>query len=318
MTTASSSRFGSAMDAFSESYDRESTERLNALNEVTEEIARVEQALASLQLQLASLREAREDNALAVTTTPSKAAVGRARLRELLIADRDLLAQRAQEMVDAAAAREARVDEAMKHGEAAELVAEITKFESETMKVLDAIPASMRPVLMAGYEGWRTKLEEHRQFALGDAPTASGEPLHLELAYAIDAPEGMADLFTALLPVLPPVRVREGDTALELSARFAAQVTAAVRSAFASLGVDGVECYFGEFEGLVAVEAEVPEQFPVAAPRLHELLNDAFAEAFGHADLRAARLTVVAYNAGVDYLLPPEEDAIGETEELQR
>ncbi len=195
------------MSTFDADFDKLIEERDASLKDVTAEIARVEEALTNLQVQLVELESSKSGIQGEIDNATSKTASGNALLFELLSGRAVPMKERAAEMTAAQQEQEGRVAEALVDDVGSELVKTYNKFINETVPILDSLPESYRPMLLGAHDETITKLRAHVDKARGAKIKAKGAQVNIEIAYAVDAPDDLAELVTLIIPVDPTVQM---------------------------------------------------------------------------------------------------------------
>jgi uncharacterized protein YoxC len=288
----------------SEAEERQKTE----LGEVDKEVENLQVAVANLQQQLEALAGFREE------------LLGKAQR----IADEEV--QRSYDAIFAAlrdqnqalAARSRLVDEARtaseeavaaymeENEEVAALVQEVEQFKASVEPTLDNLPASYRTVILAHHEGVVARLEEHMAAARSKPVAIEADELSLDVVYAVDAPEGAAELLMFVLPVDEAVHTGWFEREEDLQVHVAARVIEGLYRACHTQNLTGVQAIYGGHQGLLAVEVELPED--VAPDPLVEALDAHLGEALAAVEeIRATHLVPRPVRLAVDHLLPPED-----------
>jgi len=224
--------------------------------------------------------------------------------------------ERAAEMTAAQQEQEGRVAEALVDDVGSELVKTYNKFINETVPILDSLPESYRPMLLGAHDETITKLRAHVDKARGAKIKAKGAQVNIEIAYAVDAPDDLAELVTLIIPVDPTVQMEWNLRSEDLETWLAARCVQGIYQGFHALGIPEAQCFFGEHNGMLVVEAEVPEGQDKSASDVQKALDKSFATAFSTAgELDRSKVKVIAYCASVDYLLPSDGDEEYEEEE---
>ncbi len=295
------------MTSFDNDYDKQIAERGEQLVEVGGEIERIQEALESLQSQLEQLRATKSALEAAESQSITKVEAGNQLLFETLQARAAALVERNQELVQLNQQRDQRVAEALIDETGSKLMSDYNKFETETMPVLEALPESYRPLLLAKHDETKAALAAHVEAARGGPVTSDEDPIVVEVAYAIDAPDGPAELITLIIPVPASVQVAWAERAEDLHTHLAARAVQGVYQGFHLLGIPESQCFFGEHHEMLVVEAEIPEGHVKQPDEVQAALDAAFEEAFSTAgELQRAKVRAQPYRAPTEYLLPPE------------
>ncbi len=298
------------MRTFDVDFDKSVGERDASLSEVSSAIDRVTEELQGLQTQLAELQATKAGIAAEQAQALSKPEAGYALLFELLGSSVDHLAARTSEMVSLVSEQQARVVTAMADETGVELKATYDKFVNETVPILHSLPEAYRPMLLHAHEDTIAKLKAHVDAARGEPVVAHGESVVVELAYAVDAPEVFVDLVILMVPVDRLVHSRWDERQEDLMTGVLARAVQAVYAAFHAVGVADAQCFFGDHNGMLVIEAEVPEGHDKSVGEVRTALENGFASTFSSAtELTRAKLEVTAHLVDLEYLLPPEDSA---------
>lgn len=276
------------------------------LEEVDQEVQSLEQSIQNLQQQLEALQKFRGELVERSTrideeeTQRTYAAIFGALGHQV----EDLQA-RAAKVAEAEAAGAAALADAMKDSATAPLLKEYEQFKTQIEPTLSSLPESYRSVILQHHEGVVAKLREHLAQA-GTAPVqVEGDPVSVDLVFAVDAPEGAVELVMLVLPVQEETYTGWHARGEDLQTWFAARVVQALYQAAATLGQPAAQAMFGGHQGLLAIEMEIGGGNP---EEVAETLEAAFAAAVAAPELQAAGVTVQPRRVSVDHLLPPEED----------
>jgi chaperonin cofactor prefoldin len=303
------------IEAFDKDFESSQQARVEQLQELDEEIARIEEALRSLQSQLQQLTTTKGELETAGAAAGDRIEGGNALLFQVLSKHVTALVERNESFGKKLAEQQARVAAAAADEVGLKLVEDVRKFEEETLPVLDHLPESYRPLLLQKHEETKAQLKAHLDAALGEPVEVQGEGIHIDVAYAIDAPEGMAELVTLIIPVPPSVQVDWEGRNDDLLTQFAARAVQGVYQAFRALGLPAAQCFFGEHHDMLVVEAELPEGNERSPEQVQAEVDKAMSAAFaGAAELQRARVEATPYRAATEYLLPPVEGELEEDE----
>lgn len=284
------------------------TQQQTELAEVDKEVENLQQAVNNLQQQLQALARFREELIQKAgvidqeETQRSYEAIFGA-----LTQQSALLTERAKLVAEADAAQQAALSEYLKeNSEIAALLTEYEQFKSTVEPTLGALPDSYRSVIEAHHATVVARLREHVGAAGSSPAELEAEALDVEVVYAIDAPDGQAELLMLVLPVEDAVHTAWFDREDDLQLRLAARVVQGLYTACHAQGLAGVQAMSGGHQGLLALEMELPEGITQEA--MAQSLSEAFTGALeGVAELQAARVNVRVLPVSVDHLLPPEE-----------
>jgi hypothetical protein len=217
---------------------------------------------------------------------------------------RDVLAERADEITRSEAERMAMVEEVLSGSDLADQLVEYNQFKSAVEPSLAQMPESYRSVVMGHHNKVVDSLRQRMHSMLGEPVHADGGTVQLEVVYAVDAPEGEPELLVVVTPIDVAAHEEWADRAESLQLRLAARVVQAVYQACHTSGLQGVEVMAGGHRGLLALEVDLSgagSQFGVAVEeRLQAVLHKA-------AELEAANVSVTIRQVEADHLLPPNE-----------
>jgi hypothetical protein len=277
------------------------------IKEVDLEVENLRKAVANLQQQLDALGRFR-DELVGKGARIDEEEVRRTydRVFQALSSQREALAARAAAVVEAEKARQEAIAALMAGPAIAPLVKEIEQFKTHVEPTLALLPESYRAVILEHHDGVTRRVQELVDEAHVAPIAVEGPTVEVDVVYAIDAPEGLADLLMLVLPVEDAVQTRWTERQEDLQARLAARIVEGLYKACHQLGMTGVQAMFGGHQGLLAVEVELTRPDPDA---LDVALKAAFhAAQAGAADLEAARVAIRPVRLSVDHLLPPEEE----------
>src|SRR5690606_11645553 len=109
--------------------------------------------------------------------------------------------ERAARVAEAESARAAALEEVMKDSTSAPLLEEFEQFRDHVEPTLSALPESYRSALLQHHEQVVARLREHIARAGGGPVVLEAEVVGLDLVYAVDAPDGPAELLMVVLPL---------------------------------------------------------------------------------------------------------------------
>lgn len=274
------------------------------LEELDEEIAEIEAAVRKLQEQLGSLARHREN--LLTRRERSGDACYRA-LYQTLGRQAEALAVRAEQM---AARREEQssAQTGMDEAEVERLLDEYRTFKKTIAPNLAELPESYRGVLSSHHEEVVARLREH--FAEQLPPVVlEAAPLPVDVVFAVDPPEGHAELLMFVLPVREQAFEgwRELGDGVELY--LATRVAQGVFQALVELDLRAILPAFGGHQGVLVIEAEIPAMERQAVlDRVHEVVDAVLRTAD---ELAAARVEARISEVPVGDVFPAEEEEDG-------
>ncbi len=284
------------------------TKQQTELAEVDKEVESLQQAVNNLQQQLQALARFREELLQKAglidqeETQRSYEAIFGA-----LTQQSALLTERAQLVGEAEAARQAAMSDLLKQNDdIAALLSEYEQFKSKVEPTLAALPDSYRSVIEAHHATVVARLREHIGVAGSGPAELEAEGLDVDVVYAIDAPDGQAELLMLVLPVQDVVHTGWLQREDDLQLRLAARVVQGLYTACHAQGMAGVQAMAGGHQGLLALEMELPEGISRDA-MAHSLAESFASTTEGVAELEAARVNVRVVPVSVDHLLPPED-----------
>jgi hypothetical protein len=266
--------------------------------EIEQEIARIEHNIENLQVQLATLHEARAVADRPVDDRPSsEAAFG---VISALKAQGGALATRNSEWLRADAEVKERWLEAIQGPEVAALIAEVEQFAREVEPTLPSLPPSYRDALLAHHRGVREQLAD-RLVELERSPQLEAETLEIEVVVAGD---GM--ILMVLTPIAEEVFSDWMRRPADLLTRVASRVVRGLYDALLAADLDTTEVAFGGHEGLLAMEIEISGGTGVL-PAVQASIERALAEA---PDLVQAKVVARLVELPVEALLPADEEDV--------
>ena len=311
MTTAT--KTANLADALAEVLKWEADEqtRQNAeLVEVDQEVQSLQTAVANLQQQLEALSKFRGELVAKSEALPDEI-VQRSyqAIFAALTAQAELVAQRTAQVNVAEQAKAAAVEAAMGSGEIAALLDEYKQFKTAVEPTLAALPESYRSVMMKHHNDLAEQLKAHVQTAMEGPIDLDVDDLPVEVAFAVDAPEGKPELLIIVIPVSEEVTAEWSTRPQDLQTMICARVMQALYETVKGSGPAGVEAVTGGHRGMLAVEVDLLG----AADDFAQKLIAAIAEVDKNAtELNAAGVSLEARQVVIDYLLPPEDHTEGE------
>jgi hypothetical protein len=254
--------------------------------------------LASTQAELDGLGVSMDDPERQANERAYRALYG------ILLEQSQRLTDRSERVVAARERRLARVESDLAQGEAAHLIREYKQFIEHVEPTLQGMPAGYREVVRAHHDQVVSQLRAHIGELLHSPITMDDELVEVEIVYAVDPPEGDAELLVCVLPVREEVFTEWEQAAESVDTWLTARVAQALYETLHAVGAPQLEPVFGGHQGLLAIETELPEgTFDVLGifeERLHASLNDDTA-------LPMAGVVVHPRHVCVDYLFPADE-----------
>jgi uncharacterized protein YoxC len=276
------------------------------IQDVDTEIENLRKAVANLQQQIEALRRSREDivkreDKLAEEEVSKSYTAVFAALAEQSAA----LTKRSAAMSELASARKRAVEAAYADPAIAATVAEYNAFKTTVAPTLASFPERLRTIMLAEQAGTEKKLREHLEAAMRNSKAeVAGDPLAVEVVFAVDPAEGAPEVVMLVLPVAETVFTEWSTRAEDVQTQIAARVIEAVYRTATAAGLGNARAAFGGHAGLLAVEMEIAGAKGDFAGKLGEELGRVLGSA---SELQAAKVQVRAVNIPVDHLLPPEE-----------
>jgi flagellar biosynthesis chaperone FliJ len=297
-----------ALQELKDQHAREVERQVQELSEVDQELGGIREAITNLEKQLETLTKFRDD-LKAKQESGASVDEGKAytAIFGVLSSQAQHLAARSVAVAKATAERDAAQEASLEDPETKKLFDEYTTFKTTIEPSLANMPESYRVALMGAHTALEGRLEE-RLAHLATGPVAvEGDPVSMDVVFAIDAPEGAAEIAMLILPVRDQVTtdwLEKGDT-VELTV--AARALEALYRACHDLGYGHAQAMFGGFQGLLAVELELPGGDP--KPWVDALQNHLTAVLSNSPELKAAGVLAAPALVPADQLFPPEDDA---------
>ncbi|MBN2800870.1 MAG: hypothetical protein JXX28_17165 [Deltaproteobacteria bacterium] len=276
------------------------------LEDVDHEVLQFEQAIRNLQEQIAALETFRAelgqqrgliDDELTQRSYDA--------IFEALHAQHQALQQRSTLMGAAWGERDAALARLAEQSDVAPLLHEYQQFKTSVEPTLEMLPASYRDVIRAHHQGIVKQLRARVSDILEGVTELKAEALTFDVVYAIDAPEGPAELLMLVLPVSDTVQTRWTEREEDLQSHIAARAIHGLYAACHELGLGGAQAMYGGHQGMLAIEVELRGGDPDAiAGVLERALHNAVSIS---EELRGAGLRPTVFRVHVDHLLPPEE-----------
>ena len=297
-----------ALQELKDQHAREVERQAQELSEVDQELSGIREAITNLEKQLETLNKFREDlltkQASGVGVDEGSAYTA---IFGVLSGQAQHLAARSAQVAKATAERNATQAATLEDPETKKLIEEFTTFKNTIEPSLANMPESYRAALMGAHTALESRLQE-RLAHLETGPVAvEGDPVAIDVVFAIDAPEGAAEIAMLILPVRDQVTTdwhEKGDT-VELSV--AARALEALYRTCHDLNYAHAQAMFGGFQGLLAVELEL--RGGEAQPWIDALQNHLTAVLSNSPELKAAGVLANPSLVPADQLFPPEDDA---------
>jgi hypothetical protein len=283
-----------------EALQQQARERHQArLDELDEEIGRLEGTIENLTAQLQAVQQSRKQVAEEV---PGQDGAGYSKIFEALTAQCRRLAARNVAWTEAHRALVQEREAALRQGEHAALIDEIEQFRRDVEPGLESLPASYRKVVVAHHQQQVETLRAHLA-TLPTVPRVEAPALALELVLAVDADEegGVAMIVT---PVAAEVGTDWQGRDADLQTLLAARVVEGIYTALRGTPLEGLQAVYGPHQDLLALELELP---PGHAEGFAERLTAHVDKTLAAEDLKAAGLAPRIVRLAVDLLLPPED-----------
>lgn len=297
-----------ALQELKTQHAREIERQAEELSEVDQELGSIREAITNLEKQLETLTKFRED-LHAKQQAGDGVDEGKAytAIFGVLSGQAQNLAARSAEVAKATAERNASQAATLEDPETKKLIEEFNTFKTTIEPSLANMPESYRAALMGAHTALEGRLQE-RLAHLDTGPVAvEGDAVSIDVVFAIDAPEGAAEIAMLILPVRDQVTtdwLEKGDT-VELTV--AARALEALYRACHDLNYGHAQAMFGGFQGLLAVELELPGG--EAKPWVDALQNHLAAVLSNSPELKAAGVLAAPALVQADQLFPPEDDA---------
>jgi hypothetical protein len=275
--------------------------------EVDQEVENLRSALTNLQQQLEALAKFREELVQKQTQLASEET---RRAYDAIFAalsnKKGRVAQHAEKVSAAHAARAAAIEEAMSADDVAPLVEEFEQFKTAVEPTLDSLPESYRSVMLEHHKSLSEKVQAHRDAAMAIPLELEVEPMSVDVAFAVDSPDGKPELLIAVLPVSEEASAEEqAEGEGDLQSWISNRVVQAIYETIHKFGPSGAEVVSGGHQGLLAIEVDLlggPHDFS------EKLLVELRAVSAGASELQAASVSLVGCEVSADFILPPEED----------
>lgn len=302
MTTATTVR--SVADALKDAArwrtDEEARHK-SQLVEVDQQVRELQQALESLKEKLESLQTFRAG----LDATGDEAVRGEIqRAHDGIFAALDeqkaALEERSTALKKAEARRLEMLGSVLAEGELAAKLDEYRQFKESVEPTLANMPESYKSVVMGHHETVASALRGKVAEIMADPVHAEGGKLSLEVAYAIDAPEGSPELLVVVTPVAAVAHEDWADREEDLQTRLSARVVQAIYEACHAVGLETVQVNSGGHRGLLAIEADVMGASSELAAELDKRLAKVFREGL---ELTAAKIEVSARSVHADHIL---------------
>ena len=281
------------------------------------QVAEVEQQLATLRQSLADLQEkieALEQTHASLGGDTDAFARGETQrahdgIFAALDAQRGSIEARSTALLEAEKRRLELLESVIADSDMADKLEEYRQFKETVEPSLSAMPESYRSVVFEHHAKVAIALQERIDEMVTDPVHADGEELALEVAFAVDAPEGSPELLVVVVPVSSSAHEDWEGRAEDLQTRLAARAVQAIYQACHEKGLDAVELAAGGHRGLLAIEAEVIGVADGFSDALGSQLTACFRDAM---ELVAAKVSVSARAVDADHLLglvEEDEDA---------
>lgn len=278
--------------------------------EVEQEIKNLETAISNLQSQLDALSKFRTE------LDGKAAALGGLEVQRAYGALFDALADQAKRV----AGRERLVATKLKErggqlaaklatGEVAEQVAAYRDFRENGGKTLASLPEMYRRAVVEMHDGVVRKLRTTIASLTAEAVQVDAEPIEVDVVYAVDAPEGTAELLVLVLPVDEAVHAQWHDREDGLQLWIAARVVQAVHESAAATGFVRAQPLSGGHRGLLVIEVDLAGSSDPFVGAVEKRLGEVLGSA---AELAGAGVRVLPRKVPVDYVLPPDDGGEGE------
>lgn len=269
--------------------------------EVDREIDSLRDAISNLELQVAALQRFQGELDERAGDLDGKTYEA---VFEVMSDQARALAERAAALAEVTSAAESTVDEGE---DVRSLLEEYRSFKTKVEPTLSGLPVSYRGVLQAHHDQVVSKLQRHFEQMRPKPPELpDAEPLQLDLLYAIDAPDGDAELLMFILPVHEVVHTEWDARPDGLELTVGALCVAAVYGVLADIGQGQLMALYGGHRGLIAVEAEVE---PCDEADVMAAIEANFSRVLGAApELVACRVVLTTQRVPVDDLFPPDEE----------
>lgn len=278
-------------------------ENQTKIGEVDAELEKIRATLANLQEQLTSLETVR-GQLEAVDLSESLVRRSYNAIFEALASQKTPLEARSAAALAAETTRRESVFAELEKGDLAPLVEEFKQFKEKVEPTLAALPESYRAAISQHHIGVCEKISAHLAANVGTPVAVDGDPLTLEMVYAIDAPDGKPEVLICVLP-LPDASFTEwSERPTDLTTQLGARVAQAIYETTKRTGPNGAQAICGGHQGLLAMEVDLEG----ASNDFEKIFEDTLAVVFKSApELTAAKVTLNAKLVDFDFLLPPEE-----------
>ncbi len=307
MTTATTVR--SVADALKDASrwraDEQSRKKAQQV-EVDQQLSELRQSLASLQEKLKSLEGFRE------SLGGSEESLGRGEAKRAhdgifaaLEEQRLVIEERSAELATAEARRLELLDQVLAESDLADKLNEYKQFKAAVEPALAQMPDSYKSVVLGHHSKVVEVLRERVTEMLSDPVHAEGGDLALEVAYAVDPPEGDPELLVVVTPLAAAAHEAWASRPEDLQTRLAARVVQAIYQTFKEAGLGHVQVASGGHRGLLAIEADVVGAPNDLADSLGKNLHAAFR---GALELVAAKVSVTARQVHADHILGLAEE----------
>jgi hypothetical protein len=302
--------FGSAAEALEAGVRWRQEEEARYQTEITEvdqELARVREAIQNLQQQLSTLSQHRSELASrGGGFEEAEAERVYADLFATLGAQAQAVEARSQELAAAEQAQAQAYQAVVSDPATRALLDQYKAFKATIEPTLAMMPEAYRSAILAAHEALSAQLKAK----LGSVDTGPvehpGPELTVDVLFAVDAPEGSADILMLVLPVPEAVQSEWADRPDTAGLRLAARVAQGVYAACHQIGAPHAHAMFGGHQGLLAMELELPGGDPAKVTAVVQAALDAALA--GPEEMKRARMVARAVNTAAEYLLPPEEE----------
>ncbi len=275
------------------------------LAEAEQEMDSLRKAVTNLEEQIKALEEFKSEVESRASSLPGRAiSRGNDAIFSALATQSEALAARAALVSAAEAERSAALPAALAESDVGELVTEYRQFKEQVEPTLAALPESYRSVILTHHEGVANKLQDHLASRLAAPVQIEGDALEVQVAFAIDAYEGVPELLVVVVPVSEATHSDWQNRDEDLQTWLAARVAQAVYQAAKASG-QPVHPATGGHRGLLAFELDLLQ----APPGLVDSFREHLVVVLGSApEFKGAKIKVAATEVPIDFLVPPEDE----------
>lgn len=304
----------SALEAVSAWREAQEEEAATQLAEVDAEEARLREAIAELESQIAGLETLRENvRKRSANLDLKELHRSHQALLDSMTADRDLLADRSARLQETTQADRERAKAMLSDAELAEVVKEYEGF-AEVQKGLAALPPSYRKAIEDHHNAVKRRLQPILELLDGSARPLDERTEAISLVASVDPVEGPPQALALVLPVDAELYYEWSAESDDLCAHLAYRVVAAVNSLAARIGAPDAPIAFTSLNGLLTIQLWLGDHDIQAD--LREVATGVLDVTSGAPELEAAKLEVYALWLPPEVLSPPEAEDTDLEQEL--